>query len=147
VAAVFAGLPHPVAKGQRIVALLQEVFETNYSFDLDALPKKGTKPAARQVARYQASSDFVVAWVTLHCLDGHAVPIDMPALDAMKKLGLIDEEADNPAAVMAQLENQVPKSKAMAFIEHLNALAHEPAAKARRAKAEVPRAATRPKPR
>ncbi|MBX7106406.1 MAG: hypothetical protein K1X57_20180, partial [Gemmataceae bacterium] len=83
----------------------------------------------------------------LHCLDGHAVPIDMPALEAMKKLGLIDEEADNPAAVMAQLEHQVPKSKAMAFIEHLNALAHEPAGKPRRAKAEAPRTATRPKPR
>jgi endonuclease III len=145
VAAALGALPQPLAKAQRVVSLLQEVFEANYSFDLDGLPKKGVKPAARQVARYQASSDFVVAWVTLYCLDGHAIPVDLPSLAALKKLGIVEESEDNPAAVMAQLENQIPKAKALAFVELLaeHAANDDASRPKRKAKAEAPR----PKPR
>lgn len=146
VAAELGNLPTPLAKSQRIIGLLQEVFEAYFSFDLEALPKKGAKAAARQVARYQASSDFVVAWVTLHCLDGHAVPIDGPMLAALKQLGVVDETEDNPAAVMAQLENQVPKNKAAAFVDMVSTVAHDDSRKPRKAKTEASRPA-RTKPR
>ena len=39
-------LPQPVAKAQRVIGLLQEVFEANYSFDSNGLPKKGVQPGS-----------------------------------------------------------------------------------------------------
>src|SRR5687767_3096523 len=42
-----AGLPEPGARAQRVIDLLQEVFESTYSFDLEALHKKGLKQAAK----------------------------------------------------------------------------------------------------
>ncbi len=125
VANALVDLPQPVAKAQRIIGLLQEVFEANYSFDLDGLPKKGVKPAARQIARYQASSDFAVSWVTLKALDGHAIPLDDPALRTLKRLGVVEQHEDNLATVQASLEHHIPKAKAPLFVELLNGLIHD----------------------
>lgn len=125
VANALVDLPQPVAKAQRVVGLLQEVFEANYSFDLDGLPKKGVKPAARQIARYQASSDFAVAWVTLKALDGHAVPLDDPAMRTLKRLGVVEQHEDNLATAQASLEHHIPKLKAPLFVELLNGLSHD----------------------
>ena len=73
---VLAGLPHPAAKAQRVIALLQEVFESTFSYDLEGLQKKGLKQAAKQIGRYQAADDYTVAWVTQQSLGGHAIPVD-----------------------------------------------------------------------
>jgi len=61
---VFDELPEAETRAQRLVSLLQEVFETTFSFDLEGLHKKGFKQAAKQLARYQAANDFAVAWVS-----------------------------------------------------------------------------------
>src|SRR5437868_191281 len=90
-AEVFEGLPESEARAQRTVDFLQEVFETTFSFDLESLHKKGLKQAAKQLARYQAANDYAVAWVIQHSLGGHAVPLDAPALRALRRLGLIEE--------------------------------------------------------
>src|SRR5207245_580057 len=42
-------LPEAEARAQRLVSLLQEVFETTFSFDLELLHKKGLKQAAKQL--------------------------------------------------------------------------------------------------
>src|SRR5262245_47772435 len=55
---IFAPLPNPEARSQRLVSLLQEVFETTFSFDLEILHKKGLKQAAKQLGRYQATNDY-----------------------------------------------------------------------------------------
>ena len=73
-------LPDADARGQRMIDFLQEVFETTFSFDLEALQKKGVKQAAKQLARYQAANDYVVAWVVQHSLGGHAL--------ALRRVGL-----------------------------------------------------------
>lgn len=149
VAGALGDLPQPVAKAQRLIGLLQEVFEANYSFDLDALPKKGVKPAARQIARYQATSDFTVSWVTLKALDGHAVPLDDPAMRTLKRLGLVEEHEDNLATVQASLEHHIPKIKATLFVDLLNGLSHDRCGDTPRCsgcplKSECNHAATRP---
>ena len=149
VADALVDLPSPIAKAQRIIGLLQEVFEANYSFDLDGLPKKGIKPAARQIARYQASSDFAVSWVTLKSLDGHAVPLDGPALRTLKRLGVVEQHEDNLATVQASLEYHIPKAKAPLFVELLNGLIHDRCGDSPRCngcplKSDCSHAATRP---
>src|SRR5438552_2888934 len=84
-----AGLPHANARAQRIIDLLQEVFESTYSYDLEALHKKGLKQAAKQIGRYQAANEYTVAWVTQQTLSGHAIPIDPPTLRVARRLGLV----------------------------------------------------------
>lgn len=125
VAAALADLPQPLAKAQRITDLLQEIFESTIGFELDTLSKKGLKQGERQMARYQASSDFAVAWVMQRSLDGHALPIDSSMVRTLKRLGLIDENADDVRAIQQNLEHQVPKSKAIVFVELLSGLTHD----------------------
>ena len=110
--------------GQRVIDLLQEVFESTYSFDLEALHKKGLKQSAKQVGRYQAANDYTVAWVTQQSLGGHAVPVDAPTLRVARRLGLIEGEGDD-AAARASLEHQVPKARGPLFSEYLSLLASD----------------------
>jgi len=121
---VLTGLPHPSAKAQRLIALLQEVFESTFTYDLEGLTKKGLKQAAKQIGRYQAADDYTVAWVTQQSLGGHAIPIDPPTLRTARRLGLTEDDA-NPEATRASLEHQVPKAKGSVFVEYLSLLAKD----------------------
>ena len=125
VATALGDLPQPGTKAQRLVELLQEIFESTYSYDLDSIHKKGVKQAAKQIARYRASSDFAVAWVTQRSLEGHAVPLDAPMLRTLKRLGMVDESVDDYPSAMSAIEHQVPKAKGEQFVEVINFLAHD----------------------
>ena len=113
------------SKANRLIGLLQEVFETTFSFDLEFLHKKGLKQAAKQLARFQAANDFVVAWVIQNSLGGHAIVIDGPTLRVLKRLGLVEHDQDDPETVRASLEHLVPKSKGALFGEIISGLADE----------------------
>lgn len=119
------GLPRAGPRAERLVSFLQEVFETTFSFDLEGLEKKGLKQAAKQLSRYQASSDYVVAWVLQQSLDGHAVPLDAPSLRVLRRLGLLEEEPEDPEALRTSLEHLVPKARGALFNELLSALADD----------------------
>ncbi|VTR97884.1 endonuclease III domain-containing protein [Tuwongella immobilis] len=121
-------LPDATAKAKRILGLLQEIFETTFSFDLQSMDKKGIKQAGKQIARYQDVNDFVVAWVTQQALSGHALPLDLPSIRVLARLGLLDlaeaEEA-NREALRGSLENLVPKAKGPIFTESISLLARD----------------------
>jgi endonuclease III len=119
------GLANSELRAQRLISFLQEVFETTFSFDLESIHKKGLKQAAKHLSRYQAASDFTVAWVVQHSLGGHAVPLDEPAVKALRKLGLIEEEEGNPETIRSGIEHLIPKAKAVQFCEIVCALAHD----------------------
>ena len=121
----FDDVPDGDVRGQRVVNFLQEVFETTYSFDLEGLHKKGLKQAAKQLQRYQAANDFAVAWVILHSLGGHAVPLDTQVLRVLRRLGLIDDDCADPETLRASLEHHIPKAKGGLFYELISALAGE----------------------
>jgi endonuclease-3 len=120
VADAIHGLPEAGAKAQRIVELLQEVFEELYSFDLGDIAKKGVKQAAKQLARYKTGvTDFVVAWVTQRSLGGHAVPLDGPAVRVLQRIGLLDPETDELETVRGTLEHFIPKAAGPEFADRL----------------------------
>jgi endonuclease III len=119
------GLPDAEARAQRVVDFLQEVFETTFSFDLEALHKKGLKQAAKQLARYQAAGDYAVAWVIQQSLGGHAVPLDGPTLRVLRRLGLIDDDSDDLETLRASIEHHIPKAKGPLFNDLISALADE----------------------
>src|SRR5581483_8077086 len=118
-------LPDAEPRAERLISFLQEVFEADFSFDLEGLRKKGLKEAAKQLAKYQAANDYVVAWVVQHSLGGHAIPLDVPTLRAARRLGLIDCEPDDMDAARASLEHLVPKAKGALFCDLMSHLAGE----------------------
>ena len=122
---VFDGLPGAESRAERLISFLQEVFETTFSFDLESLHKKGLKQAAKQLARYQAANDYVVAWVIQQTLGGHAIPLDAPSLRALRRLGFIENEHDEPEAIRASLEHLVPKARGPLFSDLLSNLASD----------------------
>lgn len=113
-------------RAQRIVDFLQEIFETTYSFDLqpllEVLQKKGLKQASKQLSRYQAASDYVVAFVMQQSLNGHAIPLDAAAQRCLKRMGLVEEHADLET-LRSSVEHQVPKAKGQQFIDLISELA------------------------
>jgi endonuclease III len=120
-----AGLPEAAVRAERIISLLQEVFESTYSFDLESFQKKGLKQAAKQIGRYQAANEFTVAWVTQQSLGGQAIPIDTPTLRTVRRLGLVDSDAVDSDAVRTSLEHQVPKAKSPLFSELISLIARD----------------------
>ena len=120
----FAGLPHAAARAERLSAFLREVFETEFSFDLDKqLLKKGLKLAAKQLASYEAANDYVGAWVMQRSLGGHAIPLDAPTLRCVSRLGLVDEDHLEDADARASLEHLVPKARGAHFTDLVSCLA------------------------
>jgi endonuclease-3 len=121
----FEGLPEAELRAHRMISLLQEVFETTFSFDLEPLQKKGLKQAAKQLARYQAANDYAVAWVVQQSLGGHAIPLDPPSLRVLRRLGLIDNDQEDLEALRASLEHQIPKNRGPLFNELVSIVADE----------------------
>jgi endonuclease-3 len=119
------GLPSSEEKATRLVAFLQEVFETTFSFDLESLHKKGLKQAAKQLSRYQAASDYTVAWVVQHSLGGHAIPLDGPCARLLRHLGLLEPQEESTDLQRASLEHLVPKARGTLFVEIMSAMAHD----------------------
>jgi len=118
-------LPEAEPRAERLINFLQEVFEKDFSFDLEGLRKKGLKEAAKELAKYQAANDYVVAWVVQHSLGGHAIPLDVPTLRTARRLGLIDCDPDDMEAARASLEHLVPKAKGALFCDIISNLAGE----------------------
>jgi endonuclease-3 len=121
----FAGLPDAENRAGRLLSFLQEVFETTFSFDLDPLQKKGVKQAAKHLSRYQAADDYAIAWVVQQTLGGHAIPLDDPVVRALRRLGLLETDQEDPEALRASLEHLIPKVRGPLFYELLSALADE----------------------
>jgi endonuclease-3 len=120
-----AGLSDTESRAQRLIAFLQEVFETTFSFDLEGVQKKGLKQAAKSLLGFGASNDYVGAWVVQRSLGGHAIPIDSPTLRCSRRLGLVDASTDDPEAARSTLEHIIPKSKGAQFSDAISHVAEE----------------------
>jgi endonuclease III len=124
-------LPDAGARAERIIGLLQEVFESTFSFDLETstgVDKKGLKGAAKYLAKYQGANDYAIAWVTQQTLGGHAIPLDGPTLRVLTRLGLADSDAADPTSLEAlrtSLEHLVPKARGAQLGEMLSLLARD----------------------
>jgi endonuclease-3 len=147
VAEALRPLPNAGLRAGWIIALLQAVFEMNYSYDLDELAKKGLKQAARQLGRYfdpkdleklglkqaakqvgrfKSVNDFAVAWVIQRTFGGHAVPLDVPTLRVLSRLGVIDEgEQESLESLRGSIEHIIPKARGPEFTELMSVHAKE----------------------
>jgi endonuclease-3 len=115
-----SSLPEPAAAASRIKNILQAVFESDYSFDLEHLKKQNIGAAVKKLQKLPGTTAFGVAYATQTALGGHAIPLDKGTLGALVVLGVAaSSEADNGS--VPGLERAIPKSKGQEF----GALVHE----------------------
>jgi len=124
VASCFEGLSDPRGRAVRLISLFQELFEANFSFDLELVAKKGLKPAQKQISRYKAVNDFILAWIGQRNLEGHCLPLDGSSRRCASRLGLIEADiAKDSEESRAALEPQVSQAKGVEFADGLQEIA------------------------
>lgn len=107
-------VPEPDVKARRILLLLQFVFETTYSFDLDSMRKKPLKQAHKQLSKITGVTDFAVSAAVQRALGGHAIPVDAEMHDLLVRMELLEPEETLEQA-KAALEHLIPKAKGVSF--------------------------------
>lgn len=117
---VMGRLPEPAAAANRVKSVLQSVFETNYSFDLEELRKLNLGPATERLTKLKGSTPFSVAYTVQAALGGHAIPLDAGTLGALRVLDVVSDEEVKTCTV-AGLERAIPKPKGAEF----SALLHQ----------------------
>jgi endonuclease-3 len=117
---VMAPLPDPVAAATHLKGILQSVFESEYSFDLEALKKQNIGQAVKRLQKAEGVTPFIVAYGTQTALGGHSIPLDRGALGALVVLGAASE-SEAASGNVTGLERAIPKSKGQEF----GALLHE----------------------
>ncbi len=121
---VCRSLNDPAESSTRLKRVLQSVFESHYSFDLEPLKKQNIGVAVKQIEKYNGSSPFVVAFVTQQALGGHSIPTNQGLLESLRIVGVITE-AEAAKGVVPGLERTVPKSKGFEVGSQLHQLGIE----------------------
>ncbi len=114
-----ACLPDPPAAANRVKRVLQSVFESSYSFELEELRKQNLGPAVEYLKKLDGTTNFSVAYVTQVALGGHAIPVDAGVLGALYVVELVTEE-NARACVVPGLERAIAKNKGIEFGSQLH---------------------------
>jgi hypothetical protein len=107
-------LPDPTAAATRLKRVLQSVFETHYSFDLEALKKLNLGVADKKLHQLKGVTTFGISYVTQMALGGHAIPLDEATLGIFGVLGVIDAK-DAASGVVPGLTRAISKSQGPEF--------------------------------
>jgi len=119
-AEVMHALPDPSSAASNLKRILQGVFESTYSFDLEMLRKQNLGVAQQRLRKLEGSTEFAVAYVTQAVLGGHAIPVDRGLFDCFAVLGLVTE-ADRKSGTVPGMERAIAKNKGIEF----GSLAHQ----------------------
>lgn len=103
-------LNDPEEAATRLKRVLQSVFETHYTFDLEPMRKQNLGQAAKQIEKYNGSTPYTVAFVTQHGLSGHAIPVNQGLLECFRIVGIVSD-AEAAKGQAPGLERAIAKSK------------------------------------
>src|SRR6185503_1112852 len=103
-------LPDPAEAAGRLKRILQSVFESEYSFDLESLKKQNIGQAIKRLNKLDGMTPFVASYAVQMALGGHAILVDRGVLGALMVLGVISE-SDAEAGAVPGMEHAIPKSK------------------------------------
>ncbi len=103
-------LNDPEGSAKRIKRVLQSVFESLYSFDMEPLKKQNIGKSIKQLQEYNGTTPFIVAYVTQNALGGHSIPINSGLLEAMRIVRVISD-GEAAKGTVPGLERVVQKSK------------------------------------
>lgn len=118
---VMSSLPDAVAGADRLRRVLQSVFETHYTFDLEFLKKENIGVAVKKLTKLDGVTPFCVSYVTQAALGGHAIAVDKGVLDSLFVLGVISE-AEAAKNLAPGMERAIPKTKGIEFASLLHQL-------------------------
>ncbi len=108
------GLPSPSTAASAVKRVLQCVFESRYSFDLEFLRKENLGKSSGYLEGVDGMTPFMVAYVVQSALGGHAIPVDRGSLEALSVLGIVTDE-NVEQRVAPGMERAIPKNKGMEF--------------------------------
>ena len=117
---VMCKLPDPEAAATTLKQMLQSMFESTYSFDLDWMRKQNIGKSSKSLSIFGATP-FVVSYVTQCALGGHSIPIGGGELHALTILGAISPEEAEKRRVPG-LEKTISKKKGIEFSSLLHQL-------------------------
>ena len=115
-------LPDPAGAARRLKRVLQSIFESGYTFDLEDMRKQNLGPATTRLKKTDGSTPFSVNYVVQTALGGHAIPVDQGAFEAFQILGAISA-AEAKAGHVPGIERAIPKNKGLDFASLLHQLA------------------------
>ena len=113
-AEIMHDLADPETAAAHIKGILQSVFESEYSFDLESLKKKNLGDAVKRLQKLDGATPFVVAYTVQTAIGGHSIPVDRGTLGALFVLGVINESETTNGSVPG-MERAIPKSKGQEF--------------------------------
>ena len=117
-------LNDPNDSAVRLKRVLQSVFETHYSFDLETLKKQNIGQTVKQLEKFNGTTPFIVAFVTQNALGGHSIPVNRGLLEAMRIVGVISDSEAAKGSIPG-LERAVPKTKGIEISTILHQLGVE----------------------
>jgi hypothetical protein len=121
-AGVMKDLPDATAAANNLKKILQGVFESTYSFDLEQLKKQNIGQGIKRLQSLDGVTPFILAYAVQAALEGHSIPLDKGALELLGILGIAS--ADEVASEsVAGLERAIPKNKGIEFGSLLHQLA------------------------
>lgn len=111
---VMKALPNPQSAASNLKRVLHSVFESIYSFDLEALKKKTITDGVKRLEKIEGSNPFIISYVVQAALGGHAIPLDRGALDVLWLMGAISD-AEAASGNVSGLERVIQKNKGVEF--------------------------------
>ncbi len=115
-------LPEPTAAASNLKKLLQSVFESTYSFDLEPVKKQNIGAGIKRLQQLDGATPFIVAYAVQAALSGHSIPLDRGALAILGILG-VATPAEVESGNVTGLERAIPKNKGVEFGSLLHQLA------------------------
>ena len=113
-AEVMAMLPDAADAARRLKRVLQSVFESHYSFDLEFLKKQNLGKAVEHLEKFNGVTSFAAAYVTQNSLAGHAIPLNAGVFEILQLIGVITESEAAKQRVPG-MERAIPKNKGVEF--------------------------------
>lgn len=117
-----SSLPDPTRAATKLKRVLQHIFETHYSFDIESLKKQNLGKSIKDLEGIRGVTPFVVDYVTQHGLGGHAIPLSASIVDLLTVLGIVTETEAKRNRIPG-LERAIPKAKGVEFASLLQQFA------------------------
>lgn len=109
-----SGHVEPKRSASNLRNVLHNVFESYYSFDLEALRKQNLGKTVKELQEHDGMTPFILGYFVQNALGGHSIPMDRGSLDVLYIGGVIDEKERKKNAVPG-LERAISKKQGTAF--------------------------------
>jgi endonuclease III len=133
-------MPLARLKAEMVTGVLNRVLDHGNDMNLQFLSDIGKRELPAYLHERLGFDSYSEAYVTLHVLDGHAIPVDRLLAQKLKDEDLVHPEAD-VAEIRSALERSIPAKGAIDVFEALSAYAATPAKTKPAARSAEPAAA------